>query len=100
MKRADVCFLTERLVSDIAPEFAKMPGDDTAVGFCEMQCILAVAAIREILRASTPESREDFCRRWMQSAEERTKQMLAASAKPARKCRTKAAHKAKRRATK
>ena len=103
MKRADVRFLVEVFKTDTAPAFAKMPDDDNTVAFCEMQCILAAAAIRNILEGSTPESRADFVARWMESADERTRKAKAAalagkdsrSAKPEKphKAATDAAHK-------
>lgn len=108
MKRADVRFLVEVFKTDTAPAFAKMPDDDTTVAFCEMQCILAAAAIRNILEDSTPESRADFVKRWLDSAAKRSREAKAAAlagkdsrpAKPAKphKAATDAAHKGRNKA--
>ena len=79
MKRADVRFLVSVFAMDAEPVFKRMRGDETTIAFCEMQCVLAAAAVRNILESSTPKSRADFVARWMQSAEERTRKAKAAA---------------------
>ncbi len=73
MKKADVEFLCARLLDEVRPAFKNAPGDDTAVAFAEMQCVLCGMAIARMLEESTPEGRADFVRRWLDAAAGRRK---------------------------
>lgn len=80
MNASDIHYFVDVFRRDTAPAFKSMPRDEITQSFCEMQCVLAGITVKRLVEESTPESRADFVKRWMDAAAARERAKAAPDA--------------------